>query len=171
MPAPYQSAIILKCPCLLKSLSRFPPPVLSVLTPVFYKHSLDSSTFQSSPFTSSKIPPTQATSMMTWPWPICLGILLFPACPCIALKPSVCVLEWRTCCLKEPTWAWPLPETWCPPSLQSSQSGCDDEQLISRSQLWRVLFILIHTSLLQDPTGFLTWQLYFRMFREHLILT
>lgn len=47
--------LFLKCPC-LKSF-QIPPAVLSVLTPAFCKHSPDSSTFQPSPFTSSKFLP------------------------------------------------------------------------------------------------------------------
>lgn len=164
--------------------------MLSVLTPVFCKHSPSSSTFQSSALTSSKIPPAQATSMTAWPRPSYPGVR-----PPLSLRrsqtqrASVCGGTKDLPIRKHPPeledfLIHPNTRTWRPSSLQSerSQSGCDSEQLISRSRLQRVLLILITSTrrryeTTQPPRPGDAWFLYlviltwcFSMFRGHLVL-
>lgn len=89
--------LFLKCPC-LKSF-QIPPAVLSVLTPAFCKHSPDSSTFQPSPFTSSKFLPLRPPAWRLGSDPSAqepASSLPVPA----SLWNCVCTLGWRICCFE-----------------------------------------------------------------------
>lgn len=111
MPAPYQlqSTFILKCPC-SKSFQIPFPVFLCYLSLLLF---------------SANTPPTQHSNLL--PLPPLKSLLLRPPTWLLVPDPSAqepassppihasfwdpaCVLRRRTCCLKEPTWAWVLPD-------------------------------------------------------------